>query len=435
MESIPTQPWPLWRRIGFRFAFVYLVLSFNPASFLEFIPGAYGVMQVLFSPIDWLTAWVNKHWLHIADPLVMPNGSGDTSYGWAVMYTYLMLAFVAGIVWSIADRKRPAYHQLHYWLCLLLRYTLLLACFSYGIQKVFTLQMPFPNMSQLATPLGDFLPMRLSWMFIGYSTPYQVFSGVAEVVAALLLLWRRTATLGALVAFGVMLNVAMLNLSYDIPVKIYSIHLCFISAYLLWQERSRLIPFFLLNKPAMPSVLFEHQFATKWKRISRVVAKSLFVLASMGITIVSAMQYREQVNAEIVKVLPPVKPDMYQVEWWVQNGDTVKMDYANAAHWKDIIFDYNGQGSINAVDSMFRIRYRRSYFAYLPNSKGTTLAFRKFATDSAPLFTLQLQLPDSNSMLLKGKINADSVAIRLRRMHRHFQLAEKQFHWLSEANR
>ena len=45
-----------------------------------------------------------------------------------------------------------------------------------------------PTLSQLATPLGDLLPMRLSWLFIGYSTPYQVFSGVMETVAGLLLL-------------------------------------------------------------------------------------------------------------------------------------------------------------------------------------------------------------------------------------------------------
>ena len=48
--------------------------------------------------------------------------------------------------------------------------------------------MPFPALSQLATPLGDLLPMRFSWLFIGYSAPYQFFSGAMETIAGLLLL-------------------------------------------------------------------------------------------------------------------------------------------------------------------------------------------------------------------------------------------------------
>ena len=85
--------------------------------------------------------------------------------------------------------------------------------------------MIFPNQSQLATPLGDFLPMRFSWMFIAYSTPYQMFSGAMEVLAGLLLFNRKTITLRLCVATSVFLNVMVLNLCYDIPVKIFSIHL------------------------------------------------------------------------------------------------------------------------------------------------------------------------------------------------------------------
>ncbi|MFZ8278288.1 hypothetical protein ACO1KY_14095, partial [Staphylococcus aureus] len=66
---------------------------------------------------------------------------------------------------------------MNYWLFVAIRYFVILNGFSYGIFKLFAVQMPFPSISQLATPLGDFLPMRLSWMFIGYSHSYQVFSG------------------------------------------------------------------------------------------------------------------------------------------------------------------------------------------------------------------------------------------------------------------
>src|SRR5262249_42923784 len=130
------------------------------------------------------------------------------------------------------------------------RYYVALVALSYGIIKLFALQMPFPNLSQLATPLGDFLPMRLSWMFIGYSQPYQFFSGAMEVLAALLLLYRKTATLGVLMACAVFTNVMVLNLSYDIPVKIYSAEIVFFCLFLLANEIKRIVNFFILNKPA-----------------------------------------------------------------------------------------------------------------------------------------------------------------------------------------
>ena len=42
-----------------------------------------------------------------------------------------------------------------------------------------------------------------------------------EVFAGIFLLFRRTVTLGLLIATGVFINVMMLNLTYDIPVKYF----------------------------------------------------------------------------------------------------------------------------------------------------------------------------------------------------------------------
>ncbi len=54
---------------------------------------------------------------------------------------------------------------------------------------------------------------------MGYSTPYNVFTGLVETVPAMLLFFRRTATLGALLLVAVLANVVMLNLCYDVPVE------------------------------------------------------------------------------------------------------------------------------------------------------------------------------------------------------------------------
>ncbi|MCU0335636.1 MAG: hypothetical protein MUF62_11455 [Chitinophagaceae bacterium] len=434
MPSAPASPWSLSRLIGFRFFFVYLLLVFNPLEYLAIIPGLQQLLMWIMKPLMWMTEQLNKHWLKIADPLVMPAGSGDTSFGWANLVLNLLLALAAMLVWTLIARRRQ-HARLHYWFCLYLRYVLAFISFAYGFQKVLALQMPFPNMSQLATPLGDYLPMRLSWMFIGYSTPYQVFSGMAEVLVGSLLMWRRTTTLGILLAIAVYTNVAMLNLSYDIPVKIYSLHLLLISLVLAWQERHRLLAFFVLNKTAPPASLFQRQFTHRWARIGRIVAKTVFLLLAVGLMNVSTISYFFEIKDDYSKVLPPVKPGVYHVALSVKNGDTLAYNPMDSLQWKDFIFDYNGAGSVQTSDTIFRQRYRRGYFAYQPDSLGRSIAFSKRSGDEKPLFTLQLQQPDSLTMILSGRVRSDVVYLLLKRMPRHFQLAERQFHWLSEDNR
>ena len=434
MQQVSASPWPIGRLIGFRFFFIYLLLVFNPLEYLTIIPGMQDPVMWLLKPLIWLTEQLNKHWLHIADPLVMPAGSGDTSFGWANLTLNLLLAIAGTVVWTLIARRRQHPH-LYYWLCVYMRYVLALISFSYGFQKLFALQMPFPNMSQLATPLGDFLPMRLSWMFIGYSAPYQIFSGIAEILVGALLMWRRTATLGLVLGVGVFANVAMLNLSYDIPVKIYSLHLLLVCLFLSWQERHRLLAFFVLNQAAPPSSLFQRSFSSRWGRIGRVVAKVVFLIVSVGVMNISTISYYQEVKAASTRALPPVKPGVYHVALQVKNGDTLQFNPMDTLQWKEFIFDYDGVGSIQTVDTLFRQRYRRGYFAYKPDSTGKQIAFYKRGSDTSALFTLQLQQPDSLTMVLSGRVRTDSVWLLLKRMPRHFQLAERQFHWLSEDNR
>ncbi len=57
--------------------------------------------------------------------------------------------------------------------------------------------------------------MGVLWWMMGSSPAYTIFSGSIETLGGALLLFRRTATLGAIVSAGAMLNVWMLNMCYD----------------------------------------------------------------------------------------------------------------------------------------------------------------------------------------------------------------------------
>lgn len=433
---LPDGPvWPQWRKIGFRFAFIYLALYTTPWVFVSEIPGMGFVREYYGIAWDWAVRLANTHIFHLKEYLIPMAGSGDTSFGWAQLVFTLLLAAVGCILWTILDRRRKNYTVLDYWLRITVRYYLAYFCLVYGTIKVFALQMPFPNLSALATPLGDFLPMRLSWMFVGYSTPYQVFSGIMECLAGLLLLNRRTVALGLITATGVFLHIVILNLSYDIPVKVFSIHLLVFSLYLLSYELNRLVNFFLFNRVAEPDTSFNMEFNSKLMEATRVAAKLAFIILAVIMQFYQSYQwYRSQ---ETANVPSPIQPGMYDVDLFVLNGrDTVPALVTDSLRWQDMIFEASGYGSIKTSDSTFRQRYRRAYFVYKHDTVNDMLEFRKFAGSSHPIMTVKYELSDKNTVQLWTTThNMDSLYVKLRRSKRHFQLTERQFHWLSEDNR
>jgi hypothetical protein len=128
---------------------------------------------------------------------------------------------------------------------------------------------------------------------------------------------------------------------------------------------------------------------------------------------------------------------VYVVDVFVKNGDTIPYTHTDTIRWKDFIIEENGSGSVGSKDTTFRITYGRGYFGSKIDSAKQEMKFNKrdWAFNVYDLFTLKYQLPDSNHLILHGKIRTDSVHIQLTRTNRHFQLAERQFHWLSEYNR
>lgn len=430
---IEVQPWPAWRKIVFRFFFIYLLFVVAPWTWLDAIPGVDYVTQFYYDFMDWAVKTANAKLFHVRPVLVPVNGSGDTSWGWTQLWLLLTIALTGCIVWAILDRARPGYSRLNYLTCLFTRYYVAMVALSYGIIKLFALQMWFPNLSQLATPLGDYLPMRLCWMFVGYSQPYQVFSGAMEVIAALLLLYRRTATLGVLMACGVFINVMMLNLSYDIPVKLYSMQLVVLCLFLLVNEWSRVVNFFILNKATDAGSMYQFPYTSKRMRITRIILKIAFLVIAVVLPFFNDVKYYKTQHTETN--VAPLKKGIYDIPVFVVNHDSVPALVSDSLRWQDIVFDNAGSGSVHSTDTAFRQRYRRGYFMYAVDSVKQLITIKKTTADSIPIVTFHFQLPNDSTVLLWGKRKNDSLFLTLKLSPRHFQLAEKQFHWLSEYNR
>jgi uncharacterized membrane protein YphA (DoxX/SURF4 family) len=234
-----TSEWSVAPRIGFRFAFVVGVLVVFPFP-IGTIPWTDGLETALGKPLAWGTEWLSGV-VGAPAPWPGPNGSGDRAYDHVHLLLIMLLGVVVATVWSVIDRRRRAYPQLAAGALVVVRYYLAWAMLYYGVSKIMKQQFYDVAPTVLHQRLGQTQPMRLLWAFMGYSLPYTVFAGVAETVGGVLLLWRRTASLGALVVIAVMTNVVMMNFCYDVPAKLWSSELLIMALTIALPTLRRLI--------------------------------------------------------------------------------------------------------------------------------------------------------------------------------------------------
>jgi hypothetical protein len=224
----------------------------------------------------------------------------------------------------------------------------------------------------------------------------------------------------------------MMNLSYDIPVKIFSMRLVLMCLFLLAHEYKRIVSFFLMNKQADACRTYNVQFEKKWMKITRVALKIVFIGVFVGWMFYNTLENYKQFHT--VQSDGPIPKGIYKVESYVLNRDTIPPLITDSLRWQDIIFE-EGYGSIKTTDSLFRKRYGRAYFNYNIDSVKHSLKFVKSFADTSSLISFKYETPDSNTVRLWGKLRNDSLYVVLRKSNRHFQLTERQFHWLSESNR
>ncbi len=185
---------PRWRplfRIAFRLCFLYFGLY---CLTTQVLPGLFPIPNVdlpelaSVAPTRQVVFWTAAHVFQVSTPLVYTgSGSGDKTFDWVLAFCVLSIAALAAGVWSVLDRKRKNYIALHKWFHLLLRFALGSEMLLYGMVKLIPLQMPFPPLTRLVEPFGNFSPMGVLWSSIGASPGYEMFVGSAEMLGGILL--------------------------------------------------------------------------------------------------------------------------------------------------------------------------------------------------------------------------------------------------------
>src|SRR5207342_1406622 len=135
---------------------------------------------------------------------------------WVQTFWLLIFSVLAAAIWSQLARGHQHHEALHKWFRLFIRFSLAAQMFYYGLAKVIPTQFPAPSLVTLVEPVGNLSRTDLLWTAIGSSVGYQMFTGWAEVIAGGLLIVPQTAILGATIALADMVQVFVLNMTYDI---------------------------------------------------------------------------------------------------------------------------------------------------------------------------------------------------------------------------
>ncbi len=424
-SSLQLRSWSLLEKIGFRFFFVYFTLFIALKN-----NGAYPFFVVISNMwsnfLNNYIPWVGKHILGIPyDFTGGPNGSGDTTFDYVLLFSILMLAIIVTTIWSFLDRKRKNYAKMYYWLTVALRFYVGLMLINYGLVKVIQVQFSSPGLYRLTQPYGESSPMGLAWTFLGFSKGYNLFMGIAEV-AAVLLLFRRTLTLGLIITIMTTANVMAVNYFYDVPVKILSTHLVLMCLFLIARDFKKLLTFFFQRVPVALTDIYKPKFKSGLK-MTFTIFKALVIVYVLGYGLIETMRSKERYYGEATK--SPLQ-GLYEVKEITKNGTKKTYDELTTKDWKYLLIERKKFAHVQLFSSE---REWMDIKIDSINSNKITLISNRSGNDREYVF--EYREGDDSDFFLKGTVNSDTLFIKMKRykdFKEKFLLTNRGFHWINE---
>lgn len=309
----------------FRFLFIYFLLQALPLS---------GDLFHTVASVNWLHITYGDIFnLSHLSPEFLPGN--DTFLNWLII---LLLAVAGSFIWGRSGLKEQNYPGLYYWLRVIIRYRLAIGVIAYGFIKLFPLQAPFPSISNLNTAYGDITTWKLFSMSLGIVPGYESFLGATEILAGLLLFFRKTATFGALIILVFTGNVFISNLAYGGGEYVYSLYLLVFALFVGYFDAGRIYHLISLGRATQPNK-FNPVFTQK-QGLARLVLKSLvifFFVILYGFKTYSGFRhdpYQFPQKAGLVGI-----SGIYTVSEFKINHKELPYSATDPVRWKDVVFE------------------------------------------------------------------------------------------------
>jgi len=423
-----TLPWSLATRIAFRISALYLFLySFRVLlsslaifqwSWTKDIPDPSG-MGARAVP------WVSQHVFRMASAV-----DDQTSEGLLIeLFLLLVISVVVAAVWSLLDRRRPNYRTLDASLRLWLRFVLASVLLIYGFGKVFPTQFGQITLADLVVPMGSLTHKQLMWHVLASSNLYKIVGGCMEVTAAVMLLVPCLSDIGALLSVAVMTNVALIDVGYNVSIKVFVLNLLLVSVFLVAPQLPRLADMLVLQRAVPPRPV---------ARLSRRPGVDISVQALVGLLgaaffvlcLVDCRQWYTEVQQDAAANVP--LRGIWQVEEFHAAGGPLfapqrarRMQLlAGDERWLRLIFQEPGVVTIQTMNGA----EDEVNLALAPSRQTAELSDDNDSSWKGHL-TLQQSQPDRLSVI--GSVNGAQVAATLHRVDQaSFPLTDTSLHLL-----
>jgi hypothetical protein len=161
-----------------------------------------------------------------------------------------------------------------------MRYFCAFMLYMYGTSKLLHFQ--FNLQTELGPrPIDSLNGYELTWYYFGVSRVYACILGFTQVAGATLLLFRKTALMGALAMLPVMLNILLINmfiLVNDYGPYVISILICLSLLTILWHQRRGLLTLLWSAQNSDPA---PSKHTHWWIRSSIVITVALMMISVM----------------------------------------------------------------------------------------------------------------------------------------------------------
>lgn len=431
-KSASTHPgWKPYEKIALRTALIYAVISTIP-----FTPEFYGQdfdagFNVNSYPFRWLDAVSqNKPWFFASQ-------EGKNYTGWFVT---IFVCFLAGLFWNQIDKHRKNFENLYYWFYVAARYGIALRMSWFAWAKVFPVQMPFPTISQLNTNLGDFTPGKLYWLTTGVSPFFEVFAGIFELTATILILYRRTTTLGALMMIAILLPIWFVNIGYDAGVELSSLHILTLSLLLLVRDSKKFYEILIRHKAVALTYVPKIVFPQQWQNYIRIAFKYAFIFLFVihrGYSYGNLYAAGKSFKLPLGDGLPGIS-GLYGVTEFKLNNQLIADAIGDTTRWQNVVFEKFNSISVK-IDKPFKLNTKNSirtteyygnigryYYGYTADTVNKIFTLSNRADTARKLF-LKYQQPDSSRFILSGvDEQQDSVYVVLKKIEKKYPLEQKR---------
>ena len=400
MDNPVPAHWTALTRFLFRIAFLYFfcfMFFFGNGTLFSFIPVAGDWIEgILTWPFSHLAVFTGRHLFHLTGLAAdwHPTGSGDTTLNWISNGLFLAFAILGALTWTALAHargsRRTEYQTLYAWLRFGLRLTCGMFMLDYGMAKLIPMQMQPISIAILNEPIGQSSPMTLLWSLIGLNPVYEIVCGAAEVLGGTLILFRRTALLGAMFSAFVMGNVVLYNFFFDVPVKLFAANLLLALLFICLPDAQALIRFFLLHQPAAPAGIWIPPAERRAFRITTRTLELVFTIAFLAVVptmeAVGYVKYRAQVRV----------PTPLLGAWHLDTTPplTGAFKTGEGLPASDLYIDSPVRAFTRSIDGVLW----RTYLTL--DAKASTLSILDFPHDPV-LYTYRL--PDPNHLVLTAK--------------------------------